>query len=364
MAKAAQVIATNPHRPVDFNAKAIQKVMQSHYVAVQTKEDGCQLNLVVYANGDVVWLSREGKAFPAMASGLLASKYPESELATRWNRFFNPHLGQGLYREAGGFLLQAEIIALNEDGTDKVCAETSGALARHEPLDLSRFRLIAFDLIPLAAVLTEGDYEVMQSVRFIRTKHQVECLNKMFPELAVTLVEEDIATDLEGLEAIFAMKRHMKKEGVVAKDPMGFWKRGKKTGQWKVVADDSCDGEVVGIMWGTPGLANEGKVIGFRVLTEHGVEVDAGGITEELKEQYTKEIEDKIPLNTLAPGEWDNHYEHGGNVKDLWDAGNTDINPFKGMPCTITYKERLSSGSYRHPNWSHFRGLSDPMLKE
>ena len=338
MAKAAQVIATNPHRPVDFNAKAIQKVMQSHYVAVQTKEDGCQLNLVVHENGDVVWLSREGKQFPALSSD---HRLPPFGCDERWKKFFNPHLGQGLYRESGGFLLQAEIIALNEDGTDKVCAETSGALARHEPLELTKFRLVAFDLIPLAAVLAEGDYEVMQSVRFIRTKHQVECLNKIFPELAVKLVEEDIATDLEGLEAIFAMKRHMKKEGVVAKDPMGFWKRGKKTGQWKVVADDSCDGEVVGIMWGTPGLANEGKVIGFRVLTEHGVEVDAGGLTEELKESYTNEVMLANPNWLLEPN-----------------------NPFKGMPCTITYKERLPSGSYRHPNWSHFRGLTDPMIKE
>lgn len=336
MAKSVQVIATNPHRPVDFNAKAIQKVMQSHYVAVQTKEDGCQLNLVVWESGVVDFLSRAGLAYPALEGKRNSLDYDE-----RWKKFFNPHLGQGLYREAGGFLLQAEIIALNEDGTDKVCAETSGALARHEPLDLSKFRLVAFDLIPLAAVLAEGDYEVMQSVRFIRTKHQVECLNKIFPELAVTLVEEDIATDLEGLEAIFSMKRHMKKEGVVAKDPMGFWKRGKKTGQWKVVADDSCDGEVVGIMWGTPGLANEGKVIGFRVLTEHGVEVDAGGITEELKESYTNEVMLANPNWLLEPN-----------------------NPFKGMPCKITYKERLPSGSYRHPNWSHFRGLSDPMIKE
>ena len=51
MAKAIQVINTNPHRPVDFNEKAILKVMKSHYVAVQTKEDGCQLNLVVNSDG-------------------------------------------------------------------------------------------------------------------------------------------------------------------------------------------------------------------------------------------------------------------------------------------------------------------------
>lgn len=349
MAKAIQVINTNPHRPVDFNAKAITKVMKSHYVAVQTKEDGCQLNLVVHSDGTVNWLSRAGLEYPA-----LANPHAPTYASDRWKKFFNPHLGQGLYREAGGFLLQCEIIALNEDGTDKVCAETSGMLARHEPLDLSKVRIVAFDLIPLAAVLAEGDYEVMQSVRYVRAAHQVKCLNKLFPELNVTLVGEDIATDLEELQAIYDMQRHhLKKEGVVAKDPMGFWKRGKKTGQWKVVPDDSCDGEVVGIMWGTPGLANEGKVIGFRVLTEHGVEVDAGGITEELKEQYTAEVVYALRKET------------GDTSWSLaMKAEKEGINPFKGMPCKITYKERLPSGSYRHPNWSHFRGLSDPMIKE
>lgn len=346
MSKAIQVINTNPHRPVDFNAKAITKVMKSHYVAVQTKEDGCQLNLVVWADGSVDWLSRAGLAYPALAGK--EPNFGPLELDARWKKFFNPHLGQGLYREAGGFLLQCEIIALNEDGTDKVCAETSGMLARHEPLDLSKVSIVAFDLIPLAAVLAEGDYEVMQSVRYVRTKHQVDCLNKLFPELNVSLVDEDIATDLEELQAIYDMKHHhLKKEGVVAKDPMGFWKRGKKTGQWKVVPDDSCDGEVVGIMWGTPGLANAGRVIGFKVLTEHGVEVDAGGINEVLKNEYTLAVVEANPSVFIA-----------SPTEDFV------VNPFAGMPCTITYKERLPSGSYRHPNWSHFRGLSDPMTKE
>lgn len=342
MAKASQVINTNPHRPVDFNAKALQKVMKSHYVAVQTKEDGCQLNLVVHSDGMVDWLSRAGLAYPALG-GATEEPIPLN-FDERWKRFFNPHLGQGLYRDAGGFMLQCEIIALNADGSDKACAETSGSLARHEALDLSKTRIVVFDLIPLAAVLADGDYEVMQSVRFLRAKYQVECLKKAFPELNISLVEEDIATDLEGLQAIYDMQRHhLKKEGVVAKDPMGFWKRGKKTGQWKVVPDDSCDGEVVGIMWGTPGKANEGKVIGFTVLTEHGVEVEAGGITEELKESYTETVRQAC--------------DDSG-----WSA--EVCNPFQGMPCTITYKERLPSGSYRHPNWSHFRGLSDPMVKE
>lgn len=344
MAKSIQVINTNPHRPVDFNAKAITKVMKSHYVAVQTKEDGCQLNLVVNSDGGVRWLSRAGLEYPA-----LGGMYdPALDLDTRWKKFFNPHLGQGLYREAGGFLLQCEIIALNEDGTDKVCAETSGILARNEPLDLSKVRIVAFDLIPLAAVLAEGDYEIMQSVRYVRTKHQVECLNKLFPEMNLTLVEEDIATDLEGLQAIYDMKRHIGKEGLVIKDPMSPWKRGKKVGQWKMIPDDCCDGVVTGLMWGTKGKANEGKVIGFTVLTEHGVEVKAGGITQAQMEEFT----DNILTHT------------GMHDEDHYHQNYSGASYYQGYACKITYKERLPSGSYRHPNFDSFRGITDPYIKE
>lgn len=358
MAKSLVVLNTNPHRPVDFKESAVQKVIdETGNVNLEIKEDGCQLNMVVM-NGpdgwDVEFLSREGKAFNGMQA------YADALSGDpRWDKFFNPHLDAGLFRENGGFLLQAEILI---DG--KVCAEIAGDLRRMEPIPHSGLEIVVFDLIPLDAVLSGKEYEVFQEVRRGHAKVQVEALKSRFPEILWRLVESTPVFSLEHLNVVYEEYRKAGKEGGVAKDPCGYWKRGKRTGQWKVKPDDSCDGVVTGLMWGTPGLANEGKVIGFTVLTEHGVEVEAGGITEAQKTEFTKAVEDLIPLHTLAPWEWDAHYEQGGTVKDLWDAGNTDINPYAGWAVKITYMERLPSGSYRHPNFDSFRGITDPLIKE
>lgn len=330
------VINTNPHRPVDFSEKAVAKVMKSHYVALQVKEDGCQLNWVVerLLQGDK-WvynehfLSREGKAFPALKGLSVMSD-------EHWDKFFNPNLGGGLYRDYGGFLIQAEIMVLNEDGTDKVCAETSGALGRKEELlELDQLRIVAFDLIPLSNVIQGGDYEVMQSVRMVRLKaHAVGLKRYAHPDFNFEVASEEIATDQSEIQAVYDMTRHKGKEGLVIKDPMSSWKRGKKVGQWKMIPDDCCDGVVTGLMWGTKGKANEGKVIGFTVLTEHGVEVEAGGITEDQKDEFTSNV-----------------LEHSFDY-------------YKNHAVRITYKERLKSGSYRHPNFDIFRGITDPYTKE
>lgn len=336
MAVAQVILKTNPHRPVDFKESSVLKVLKdSGNLNVEVKEDGCQLNMVVeYSKGQgsvVSFLSREGKEFNGLAhfgDQLCNDK--------RWDKFFNPHVDAGLFREEGGFLLQAEILI---DG--KVCAEIAGDLRRMEPIDLTKVEIVVFDLIPLSAVLAEGDYEVFQEVRRGHAAVQVEALKARFPEIRWRLVQSSQAFNLPALFAIYNNARLLNKEGCVAKDPLGYWKRGKKTGQWKVKPDDSCDGVVTGLMWGTPGLSNEGKVIGFTVLTEHGVEVEAGGITEAQKAEFTQKVHNMV-----------------------YDTSNSDVNPYEGYAVKITYMERLPSGSYRHPNFDSFRGITDPLIKE
>lgn len=327
MAASPVILKTNPHRPVDFKESSVAKVLeQSGNLNVDIKEDGCQLNLVVDWNGtnaDVEFLSREGKRFNGLTqAGIDLTEDP------RWGKFFNPHLDAGLFRENGGFLLQAEILI---DG--KVCAEISGDLRRMEPVDLSKVEIVVFDLIPLDAVQAGTDYEVFQELRRMHAGIQVAALKARFPEIRWRLVESVQVFSLEQLTAVYEEFRKLGKEGGVAKDPLCYWKRGKKTGQWKIKPDDSCDGVVVRPMWGTPGLSFEGMVIGFTVLTEHGVEVDAGGLTDDLKIQYTALV-----------------------------CKNPDH--FKDWACQITYMERLPSGSYRHPNFGLFRGITDPLIKE
>lgn len=330
MAASQVILKTNPHRPVDFKESAVLKVLnESGNLNVDIKEDGCQLNMVVrnrgaaYGGYQVHFLSREGKEFNGLSE--LGAQLSGDD---RWDKFFNPHLDAGLFRDNGGFLLQAEILI---DG--KVCAEISGDLRRKSPVDLSKVEIVVFDLIPMDAVLDDGEYEVFQELRRMHAGIQVDALKSRFPEIRWRLVEAVQVFSLEQLWQVYAEFRAKKKEGAVAKDPLGYWKRGKKTGQFKVKPDDECDGVVVRPMWGTPGLSFEGMVIGFTVLTEHGVEVDAGGITDDLKCKYTALV-----------------------------AKNPDH--FAGHTCKITYMERLPSGSYRHPSFDSFRGITDPLIKE
>jgi hypothetical protein len=337
MALAPVILNTNPHRPVDFKESAVLKVFaESGSVAVECKEDGCQLNFIYVPKAPgrsqaVHLLSREGKAFPGLH--LLAVELGNMD----WSKFFEDEINYqtgatikepALFPE--GFMLQAE---LTIDGM--TCAQISGELRRkgHAAHLNPGFKIHGFDLIPLEAVQAEGEYEVFQNVRRIHTQLQLGHLRTFIPSIDFQLITSFEAYDMAHLDLIYEGFRKLLKEGAVGKDPLGYWKRGKKTGQWKIKPDDSCDGVVVGLMWGTPGLGNEGKVIGFRVLTEHGVEVDAGGITEAQKAEFTAD-------ELASPG------------------------CHMGWAVKITYMERLESGSYRHPNFDMFRGISDPMTKE
>lgn len=358
MAVAQVVLKTNPHRPVDFKESSVLKVLEaSGNLNLEVKEDGCQLNMVVTYGAEsteVNFLSREGKAFNGLSA--LAEKLTGDP---RWLKFFNPHLDAGLFRENGGFLLQAEILTLDAEGKPKVCAEIAGDLRRMEPIPVDKIQIIGFDLIPLDAVLAGNDYEVFQEVRRGHLSAQIEALKSRFPELGWCIVKSIPVFSLEHLMVAYEAYRKVGKEGGVAKDPLGYWKRGKKTGQWKVKPDDSCDGVVTGLMWGTPGLANDGLVIGFTVLTEHGVEVEAGGITEAQKDEFTTAV--RI-ASELAYGAEQFPLGPQGGISD--DLQGDVVNPYEGHAVKITYMERLPSGSYRHPNFDQFRGITDPKVKE
>lgn len=351
MAASQVILKTNPHRPVDFKESAVLKVLnESGNLNVDVKEDGCQLNMVVDWNGtnaNVEFLSREGKRFNGLTQlGINLTEDP------RWGKFFNPHLDAGLFRDNGGFLLQAEILI---DG--KVCAEISGDLRRMSPVDLSKVEIVVFDLIPLDAVQADGEYEVFQELRRMHAGIQVEALKSRFPEIRWRLVEAVQVFSLEQLTQVYEEFRAKGKEGGVAKDPLGYWKRGKKTGAWKIKPDDECDGVITGLMWGTPGLSNEGKVIGFTVLTEHGVEVEAGGITEAQKDEFTKAVIDATRLAYGEISEWDDARCHNETM-------GIAVNPYERHAVKVTYMERLPSGSYRHPSFDSFRGITDPLIKE
>ncbi|UBU95708.1 DNA ligase [Pseudomonas phage PCS4] len=362
MAASPIILKTNPHRPVDFKESSVAKCLEeSGNLNLEVKEDGCQLNMVVrhqpnagLGGTEVSFLSREGKSFNGLDA--LSSKLSNDP---RWDKFFNPHLDGGLFRENGGFLLQAEILTLDEAGNVKPCAEISGDLRRMEPIPVDQIRIVGFDLIPLDAVHASGEYEVFQEVRRGHLQYQIDGLKNRFPEIKWSIIEAVQVFSLTQLMQVYEEFRVKGKEGGVAKDPLGYWKRGKKTGQWKVKPDDSCDGTITGLVWGTEGLGNEGRVIGFTILTEHDATVDACGLTEAQKDEFTNKVI-KASNDAYGPGQFGDF----GVPYVSSDLQGETVNPFEGWAVKITYMERLPSGSYRHPNFDQFRGITDPLVKE
>lgn len=320
------IIATNPHRPVDFNEKALNKVLEESYLIADVKEDGVRLNLCI--RPDVTgcwgadWLSREGKYFPALVSGNMAQPL---DFDSRWPSFFESD--DGLFPE--GFMLDAELRI-----DDLPCKDIAGTLRRHEDIELSRLKVIVFGIVPMSVVRSNKIYDVTHSVMKYHVEYQVNLLKERFPEIAWEVVESLDCFSMEEVEALYESVRERKLEGLVLKDPNGVWKRSKQNGMWKMTPNDNEDGKVVGLVWGSPGLANEGKVIGFEVLLESGHVVKACKISKAQMETFTQNVK-------LA----------GGDV-------------YNGFTVKVTFMERYPDGSLRHPSFDSFRGISDPRIKE
>lgn len=346
------ILNTKPFRPTNYNEKAMSAVVEESYLIADVKKDGVRLNLIV-EGGDhrTEWLSREGKRFPTFnLTGQPLNFDP------RWSRFFNPHLGEGLFPE--GFMLDAELIIIDEANYELACKDTSGTLRRQKPLPVERLRVYVFDIVPLDAVLSGKEYDTMLCVRKGHVEYQVAKLIEAFPEIDWRVCEsyevysmetmptvEREASDEDGNETtvvlqpplslvqLYTAVRERGEEGLVAKDPMGSYRRSKCSGWWKMVPDDNEDGVIQDVIWGTKGLANEGKVIGFKVLLESGHVVNACKISRALMDEFTD-------TETRLPG-----YYTGHTVK-------------------VTFMERYPDGSLRHPSFDSFRGISSPLIKE
>lgn len=327
MAVQEVILKTDPALPVPYSEKAVQKALKESYLIADTKKDGVQLNLVVKVGGWDKWLSRAGKYLPALQ---YAADGSDGE--------FNKVLKDDSCIYPNGFLLQAEIVTPGQPAEI-----TAGNLRRKsKALDLSTIEVHVFGVVPLDVIESGEDHDVTHGIMKYHVEAMVALLKKHVPQINWSTVESlDVFTQ-EELQRLYEARREAGEEGLVLKDPLAIWKRGKKVGQWKMKPEDTIDGTVVGLVWGTPGLANEGKVIGFEVLLEDGHVVNACGLTQEQKEEFTRFV-----FNA----------SHGDNSETL-------VNPYEGWAVEVAFMERFQDGSLRHPSFSRWRGISDPTTKE
>ncbi|QKE60349.1 DNA ligase [Klebsiella phage Kp_Pokalde_002] len=342
-------IKTNPFKAVSFVRSAIEKALEtSGYLIADTKHDGVRGNICVDNTANAAWLSRVSKTIPALEH--------LNGFDQRWQKL----LKDDRWIFPDGFMLDGELMVKGVDFNTgsgllrtKYLKEKNMKFDTRALLDFDKklwgtktpFRLqtgklkvVLYDIIPLDIIESGDDYNVMTLLRLEHVKVALPVLQDHFPEVEWCLSESHEVYDMDELDALYRQKREEGHEGLVVKDPRGTYKRGKKSGWWKLKPENEADGVVVGLNWGTPGLANEGKVIGFEVLLESGRVVSANNISQALMEEFTSAV--------------------------LTQELNGDTQAYIGWACQIKYMEETPDGSLRHPSFDKWRGTeADPTIK-
>lgn len=354
MAVQEVILKTDPCQPVPYSEKAVQKVFsETGYVIADTKKDGVQLNLVVetvpdgHSTARPQFLSRAGKYLPALHAAYQAS--------IKEKLHFTELLKDDCCIYPNGFMLQAEVVTPGQPAEI-----TAGNLRRKsKPLDLGSIEIHVFGVVPLDTIESGQDHDVTHAVMKYHVEALTALLQKHVPQIKWIVNESIDVFTYEELQRVYGVRREAGEEGLVVCDPNAIWKRGKKVGKWKMKPEDTIDGKVQGLVWGTPGLANEGKVIGFEVLLEDGHVVNACGLTKDQMEEFTEAV---ILASRNAYG-----YENFPTMAN-WglseDLQGDVVNCFQGWAVEVSFMERFKDGSLRHPSFSRWRGISDPLVKE
>lgn len=350
-------IKTSPHRAVDYSESGIQKALAAAgSLEAEVKYDGVRLNLPVFPTGETQWLSRESKPLPALSWMNTSGEDIGATKASDWRWF----LKQAGY-EGTGLMIDGEVMVKGVDfNTSSGLIRTKYVKSKNYDfhdgdwdlkskttqfrLDRDHIKVVVYGIIDLNVINDPKAEGPIHSITRLKAEAIVPLLQKYFPEIDWVLSESHTVFDLESLNSLYEEKRLEGHEGLVVKDPLGRYKRGKKSGMWKMKPEETIDGTVCGLVWGTPGKANEGKVIGFEVLLEDGMVVNACGLTESQKDEFTAKVFETRWLETA----WDNtpgEYYHGWQVE-------------------VLYMERFPDGSLRHPSFKCWRGTEDnPTIK-
>lgn len=331
-------IKTNPFKAVSFVESSVKKALErAGYLIADIKYDGVRGNILVDNTANACWLSRVSKPIPALSH--------LDGFDVRWQRLLKDD--RCIYPD--GFMLDGELMVKGVDfNTGSGILRTKWTDTKNQefheeffidpvrkkdkvPFKLAtdHLKVVLYAILPYHIVESGEDHDVPNFLMPEHVKVMLPLLTEYFPEIEWQAAESYEVYDMVELTKLYEAKREEGHEGLVVKDPMDIYKRGKKTGWWKMKPENEADGIIQGLVWGTEGLANEGKVIGFEVLLESGRLVNACNISRALMNEFT---------NTV-------------NIEGQ------DF--YNGHACQISYMEETPDGSLRHPTFECFRGTED-----
>ena len=335
-----------PYKAVDFNESAIAAALaKAGSLIADVKYDGVRGILTVERNiVEDYWAefnSRVSKEIPALA-------YLAGENSERWERFMNDErniypcgiafdgelMVKGVDFNTSSGLLRTMYQEDSKNKSNIKFSQTPVKKAKKSQkiqfnLDLKHLQMVVYAVLPLDEVKQGNDIDIPNCLMREHARNITPLLREYFPEIEWVDAESYNVFDMVSLNELYETKRSEGHEGLVIKDPLDIYKRGKKTGWWKLKPSEEADGIIQGINWGTQGLANDGLVIGFSVLLESGRLVDANNISRALMEEFTANVK-----------------EHGEDY-------------YNGWACQINYMEVTPDGSLRHPSFEKFRGTED-----
>lgn len=342
-------IKTNPYKAVDYVESSVKAALERcGYLVADVKYDGVRGNICVDNTANGQFLSRVSKTIPAL------------EYLNGYNVRWKMLLADDRCNWPDGFMLDGELMVKGVDFNtgsgllrtkwlkkDNFKFDTRGKVewvkGKKElfMLDMEQLKVVLYAVVPLDVIESGEDHKVMNLLMPEHVKSILPLLKDYFPEIEWCLSESHDVYDMTELNALYELKREEGHEGLVIKDPMDHYKRGKKTGWWKMKPECEADGVVTGLVWGTEGKANEGKVIGFEVLLESGRVVNATNISRALMDEFTARVKEYTT-------------ECNANEAGCWY-----MNPYEGWACQISYMEETPDGSLRHPSWTKWRGTED-----
>ena len=305
MAKQIRYINPDCHRPVPWNEKAVRRALAaSGFLLAQVKEDGIRIHAWLDSLGQVRVVTREGIEIRSLA-------------------VVKRKLFELLNELPEGFCVDGEVVVQGVS-----FEEGSGLLRAYAEIQHD-VKFYVWDAFPLTALLG-AEYDVPYQDR-ISTLVAAWCQD--IDTTGVEIIEGETVHSMEELQGFYDNCRERNKEGAVVKCPDLPVIHGKRTGQWKLKPADTADGRVVGLVWGTPGLGNAGKIIGFTVELESGVLCDVTGITQAQMDDFT----------TIH--------------QDLQSHPGTRRVNLLGRYVEISYMEMTAAGSLRHPSFIQFRDM-------
>lgn len=346
-----------PYRAVDFSEKAIRAALKrDESVIANVKYDGVRGLWVIRHNapGDayVKVVSREGIPINALVE--YDSLGPSFADFIDWPGASNPNgciLDTELMVKGVSFQTSSGILRsmyVKEDNLkyhkwpEQVQRTKNGKIKAKQTfcLDPKHLEVRVIAVLPLEALDDlKADVKIMNCVMEVMAETAVNELDKHVSCIDWKTVETYTVFDFESLQELFEQVRLRGLEGLIVKTQTGYYRRGKVGGWWKMKPDDEVDGEVVGLVWGTEGKANEGKVIGFEVLLEDGTVVNATNIPQSLMEEFTAKV-----------------IKHNGGPDVEFLRWFHENNPYHGWKCTVKFMEYTDEGSLRHPSWHCWRG--------